>query len=64
MHGVAELLWSPQKKTSGVAPDSARERMHFHRCRLSERGLPSHPIYFFGAPPCPLEYDAAWLPPA
>lgn len=62
MHGGAEAWWSPQHRTSGVPPDSARERLHYHRCRLTQRGFPGHPIYFFGAPPCPTPYQVPWLP--
>ena len=58
-HGVAELLWSPEAKTHG-APDGARERMHFHHCRLGMRGVPAHPIYFAGAPPCPLSFSPSF----
>ena len=62
MHGAAEAWWSPQHKTSGVSPDSAKQRLHFHRCRMTARGFPGHPIYFFGAPACPVPYDVKWLP--
>ena len=62
MHGGAEAWWSPQHRTSGVPPDSARERLHYHRCRLTNRGFPGHPIYFFGSPPCPTPYQVGWLP--
>ena len=62
-HAVAELLWSPDAVTrpEGAIAD-ARERMHFHRCRLGMRGIPSHPIYFAGAPPCPVPFAPRFEP--
>jgi hypothetical protein len=62
-HAVAELLWSPEAVTRPAgAVANARERMHFHRCRLGLRGIPSHPIYFAGAPPCPVPFAPAFSP--
>ena len=54
--GVAEAWWSPQNATSGVAPDEGRA--HMHRCRMIQRGFPSHPIFAFGTF-CPYEYEVA-----
>jgi hypothetical protein len=56
MIGVAEAWWSPRSATSGAAPDE--ERAHAHRCRLLARGLPSHPLIFYGAY-CPYEWNAS-----
>lgn len=53
--GVGEAFWSPQAVTSGHAPDESRA--HVHRCRMVQRGQPSHPIYAFGTL-CPYEYEA------
>jgi hexosaminidase len=60
MIGVAEAWWSPQSFTSGNSPDETRA--HIHRCRMVQRGIPSHPIYSFGTY-CPFEYApqlASW----
>ena len=47
LHGLAEALWSPRNVTLGAPPSAgARARVHGHRCRLGERGFPSHPIIF------------------
>ena len=62
-HAVAELLWSPEAVTrQHGAIAKARERMHFHRCRLGVRGFPSHPIFFAGAPPCPVPFSPLFEP--
>lgn len=57
--GVAEAWWSPQAATSGVQPDEGRA--HDHRCRLVQRGVPSHPVYSFGSY-CLYEYAAPLAP--
>jgi hexosaminidase len=63
MIGVAEPWWSPQSMTSGIDPDE--ERAHAMRCRMTARGIPSHPIYAFGTY-CPFEYEpilSTWSAP-
>jgi hypothetical protein len=59
LFGVSEAWWSPQAFTSGTQPDEARA--HVHRCRTVARGIPSHPVYYFGNY-CPLEYEVPAQP--
>jgi hexosaminidase len=59
LYAVAETWWSPTSVTH-QPPD--QNRLHMARCRLVARGVPSHPVYGYGAY-CAFEYAApapAW----
>jgi hexosaminidase len=57
--GVSEAWWSPQAFTNAASPDGLR--LHLHRCRIIQRGIPSHPIFAFSTY-CYGEWEAQ-LPP-
>lgn len=58
LFAVAETWWSPTTVTHSP-PDL--NRLHMARCRIVSRGVPSHPIYGFGAY-CAFEYEAQLAP--